>query len=266
MIKACSLFFVFFLLSTTAMGASKSSISRGGFGFLFADTNHFNNPGLFSQLRGFSFTGDFEKDQDAGEVAAGSSMVFGNGRVGLGAFAERRGWDIQETATTTDSAGAGFGFNFAKNMAMVGVGYQRSIDQYAPSDGTVSGTLTYQPVGKGFSIGGGYAMTINADTDVKSAIGALGYSFSPMVQVEGTFTMNDINDTSNFTAGGFINVTGRFLFATGGFTLDNPSAVKTAMARVGFVLGNVVDISGYGSKVLETGSEYNFGGVFRLRL
>jgi len=266
MIKACSLFFLFFILSTTAMGASKSSISRGGFGFLYADTNHFNNPGLFSQLRGFSFSGEFEKDQDESTVVGHSSMVAGNGRVGFGAFAQRSGFDLTDKELTTDSAGTGFGFNFAKNRAMVGVGYQRSVDQYAPSDGTVSGTFTYQPTGKGLSIGAGYGMTINADVDTKSVVGALGYAFNPMVQVEGTYTINNLDNRGDSLIGGFMNVTGRFLYATGGFTYDVGTLAKTAMARVGFVLGNTVDISGFGSKVFETGSEYSFGGVFRLRL
>ena len=266
MIKAYSFFALSLLLSTTALGASKSSISRGGFGFLYADTNHFNNPGLFSQLRGFAIAGDMEKNLDTDDISTSPSVVYGNGRVGLGVTAQRTGPNPMNPGTSTVSAVAGFCFNFAKNMAMVGVGYERSIDGNAPNDGLVSGTITYQPTGKGFSIGGGYSMTINADTDVKAAIGALGYAFNPMVQVEGTFAVNDLTDMTDYTIGGFLNITGRILYVTGGFTMENLSTEKTAMARLGFVLGNAVDISGYGSKLLVTGSEYNVGGVFRLRL
>jgi len=263
--KAFSLFVALFLVSTVATAATKSSISRGGFGFLYADTNHFTNPGLFSQLRGFSFSGDFYKNIDEEEVTANSSAVIGNGRLGLGVFAERKGFVLNDPLDSDDSAGVGFGFNFAKNMAMVGVQYSRIIDGNAPTDGTVSGSITYQKPGKGFSIGVSGSTTINGDTDVRSVKGALGYSLSPMVQIEGTFQFPDMTITTDWITGGFLNITGKMLYATGGFTYWTSYMTQTAMARVGIVLGNVVDISGYGTKVFGAPS-YSYGANFRLRL
>lgn len=263
--KAFSLFVALSLICSVAPAAAKSSISRGGFGFLYQDTNHFANPALFSQLRGFSFAGDFYKNIDAEEVTANSSAILGNGRVGLGVFAERKGYVLNDPEDSTDSAGVGFGFNFAKNMANVGLEYSRSVDAAAPTDGTVSATFTYQPSGKGFSIGAGGSTTINGDTDVRSAIGALGYAFSPMVQLEGTFSFPDITNVNDWITGGFLNVTGRILYVTSGFTYWTSYMTQTMMARVGFVIGNTVDISGYGTKVLGAPS-YSYGANFRFRI
>ena len=268
MTKAFTLLSLVLLITSVAQGAAKTSINRGGFGFLYSDTNHFDNPGLFSQLRGFAASGEYFKNQDSNEVTANSSVVFGNGRVGFGAFGSRAGYELNDPTASEDSVGGGFGFNFAKNMGMVGLGYSRSIDASAPNDGTATAAITYEGMGKGFAIGAAGSTTINADTDTRSGVAALGYSFNPMVQIEGVFTERDLTDLGGWKGSACVNVTGRVVYLTGGFDFEKvtDSYAKSVKARLGFILGNVVDISGYGTRSLETGGQFNYGGIFRLRL
>lgn len=263
--KACLISLIFAVSAPMAF-AKGGHLSRGGLGSVFPDANSFLNPSRFATMTGFSAQGEFVlfKDVSPGFALTRPSIAFGNGKVGMGLYGQRLG-NMTSPRSSTDSVGVAGGVALVKEKLLFGASYERSIDANPPSDGVLSGTFSLIPKGKGVSLVAGGSTTFNADTEIRTVGGGIGYAFSPMVMVEVAGKINDLNDLSDFTATAGMSVQGRVLYAAGLYTYNKVAATHGAEGRLGFIIGNVFDAAGYAQKTFTTGSSINFGGSGRLR-
>jgi hypothetical protein len=251
--------FGFALSSFAAQGGG--NIRRGGIGFLFPDHNNFSNAGQFSTGRAIGVEGIYTRNTASpSSQSLGTSVVYGNGRIGLGAFASRAGTSL--TSGATDAAGAGLGVNLLKGRLTVGAGYTKPLSGPA-NNGAVTGTLTLNPPNqKGVSLGVSFARDLTSN--VNSVGGALGYSFSPMAQLEVDFQLPNISTTSNFNLQAYLNLTRGMVYFSGGYTLvKTVTSLSGVAGRVGFVLGRSIDLSAIATYTFLTGSPITYGGSFR---
>lgn len=260
-----------FTLSATSHAAGKSMLSRGGLGFLFPDHNSFNNPGQFSLDKGFGFEGSYDtQSSTVGSVAAaGASAVYSTGHFGLGAFGNRAGTSFSTTGTFVDTAGAGLGFAMAKERLTLGVSATKVMTTaFSTNDGVVGVGLTWNGSKReGFTLGAGVTTTLNDSVaDKRSVTAGLGYGFKNGYSVEGDFNLPDMNATSAYTFSGYLNMTGKMFYFSGGGVYDATSAVATqsAKGRLGIVLGNTFDLSGTVTYPFQTGGNPTYGGTARL--
>lgn len=255
------------VVAAPSYAAKKSSMLRGGLGFLFADSNSFENPGAFSMLRGASFEAGGEKDKERRTDAATTSLVMGSGRVGGGVFFTRTGLEgqLDEKNLSADVVGGALGVNFARNRVSVGAEYSRVIDGNASSDGVASVSLTLHPNGKGFSAGMGASTTFNADTEIRTARLGLGWAFTPDVMFESLAKWNDLQDNDDYSLGGFFTVSTNVVYVGTGYYFHNSSRTHEALARLGVVIASAVDLSALASKVLIANSDPTYGASVRVK-
>lgn len=254
-----------FMLSAKSHAAGKSNLSRGGLGFLFPDHNSFSNPGQVSLDKGTSFEGTYStQSTDAGSLTAmGGSVVYSSGHFGLGAFGGRAG----VAGINVDSAGAGLGFSMAKDRLTLGVTMSRVLTTaYQTNDGVVGGTLTWNGSKKeGFTLGAGVTTTLNDSVkDKKSATAGIGYGFKSGYSIEANYALADIDDSAAYTVSGYLNMTGKMFYFSGGATHDASASTQSAAGRLGIVLGNSFDVSGTVTYPFQTGGDPTFGGTARL--
>ncbi len=238
-----------------------ANIRRGGFGFLFPDHNNFSNSGQFSTARAIGVEGIYTRDTSTpSNQSLGTSLVYGNGKIGLGAFVSRAGTSL--TSGGIDVGGAGLGVNLLKGRLTVGASYAKPLSGVT-DNGQVSGNLTLNPPNqKGVSLGVSFARGLTSN--VNSVGGALGYSFSPMAQLEVDFQLPDLTSTSNFNLQAYLNLNRGMVYFSGGYTLvKTASSLSGVAGRVGFVLGRSIDLSAIATYTIATGSPITYGGSFR---
>jgi hypothetical protein len=109
------------LFASAAMAKGTSNLSRGGYGFLFPDANSFNNGGQMAGTVGTAIEGYYTREDQSKDQTLTPSVVWGSGRVGLGAFVSRNGTSLTGNASAhSDSAGAGLGVSLASGRVTVG--------------------------------------------------------------------------------------------------------------------------------------------------
>lgn len=252
-------------LSVSALADKSTKIIRGGLGFLFPDHNSFSNPGQFPLGYGSAFEAGYQRANGANpQQAVTPSFVYGNGKVGLGAFYSRGGTSLTNS-TASDSVGVGAGVSFLKDKLTMGLSYDTDLQTSRTSDGNLLFTANMNgPQRRGPSIGLSLGSTVNAaGGDRQKANFGFGYSFRSNNSLEGGITFNDIRDTGDYSpyvAGTFGS---QFIYAGGYYTYAKLAATHSVAARVGFILGRYLDLSALASYVLKTGGAATYGATFR---
>lgn len=261
---------LFSALLVLTVHAKPSSVSRGGAGFLFTDKNSFSNPGQVAIGKGTALEMKYERQDRNGanlSQSATTSVAFGNGVFGIGAFGTRSGTELSKSANSTDSAGAELGVALAKEKLTAGVGYSRSIDSAQADNGALTGTLSMNPSKeRGVAFGAGGSTTLGRTTNVVSAIAALGYSFKANNSFEGTFELPDVKKTKTYTGSAFVTLGGPKVYFGSGYSyvkVENANAVHQVQGRLGFVVANYVDFSAFATQTLQSGQTPLWGGSLR---
>jgi hypothetical protein len=255
------------LVSSWAMAKGSSNLMRGGYGFLFPDANSFINGGQMAQTTGTAVEGYYERNDQVDLQSASPSVVWGSGRVGLGAFASRTGTTLTgDSARLADSVGAGLGVSLAQGKITVGGTLERSIDGGQVNDGVVTAALNYNgSKGRGFHLGGGFSTTLNSlsGTETRTATLATGWGFDGLASFEINYQLKDLDQTSNnYLASGYLNFGGSNYYCSTGYSYDRPSSTSTLTGRVGFIMGSV-DFSFHGRKAMTDGNDPFYGATLR---
>lgn len=253
------------LVSVPALGADKSTkIIRGGLGFLYPDHNSFTNPGQFPLSYGMAFEAGYTRVNASTTQALTPSLVYGNGKVGLGAFYQRAGAGLTG-AGSTNAVGAGFGVALLKNKLTFGAGYSTSLSTGRTDDGTVQLTANLNgPQRQGPSLGLGVTSTINSTIGQRqTATLGVGYSFRSNNSLEGGVKFNRLStlgDYSPFLAG---TLGTQFLYVGANYLYGVLAKTHTVSARVGFIFGRYVDVSALATRVMTTGGATSYGASLR---
>lgn len=258
--------FLVSLFSVVALAKSSGSINRGGLGFLFTDNNSFSNPGNFGKNKAFAFDAKYDTSGGGSVKGATTSMVYGSGMVGIGAFATRSGSNLTTVDSYNDNAGVGLGFSAAKGKVLIGAGYRREISTGQSDDGRADVAMTVVSA-KGLNFGVGASTQLNSASDeVKTATIAMGYLLGSGLGLEVDGVVNNLSTTKDFTAGVYATHSGQNAFISVGYLWNNLISLHGASARLGFVLEKSVDISVYSSHTFVTGASPSYGGSFRFAL
>lgn len=257
---------VFLGLSLCGLCVAKSSgpIQRGGIGFLYSDNNNFTNPGLFGGARAFSMDAKFDTVSTGTAKSVSTSVVYGTGAVGIGAFGQRAGSNLTTSGGYTDTAGVGLGLAVAKGKALFGAGYRRGVSTGQTNDGRVEATLTTKSGDKGFAFGMGVTTELNsAGDETKTGTVALGYGFGGGIGFEVNGVLNDFANNKNMTGAAYITKSAQTAFMSVGYVWNNVSSKHGVAARLGFVFGKSVDVSIYGSHTFVSDENPSYGGSLR---
>jgi len=257
------------MLTSVSQAGGKSTLSRGGLGFLFPDHNSFINPGQFALDQGGAFQAGYDTASVLGftVVSVTPSFVWGNGgRFGFGVYGNRAGISLTDSTGYTDSVGAGMGVALVKEKLTLGLRGIRDLSTGATSDGTVGASLNLNGSKRnGFTAGVGVQTTLNqAVAETRVATAALGYGFKSTSAVEAVATLNNIDDTNDWSMAGYLNLSGQMFYFSGGASYGNLLQNTSVEGRAGFVLGNRFDVSAKVVYPLETGGIPVYGGTARL--
>ncbi|NBX92640.1 MAG: hypothetical protein EBQ85_05335 [Proteobacteria bacterium] len=262
--------FILFLAALTAVpafAANRGSIMRGGYGFLFPDANHFVNGGQLSMNRGTSLSTEYAKKDLAGVQGWGSSVVWANGKTGVGAGVDRMGTDLS-AANSVDTLNVQAGASVAQDKVTVGAVYNRSLESVAANDGNLSAQMNISlgKPGQGFVVGVGAGTSLGGATKTQSGTAALGYAFNSGLMLEGAYNVLNWSDAQNnhsYTGSFVYNhaswyVSGQYNSATVAAT-----SLDVGAGRLGVVWGSV-DLSAAVTKGLYTGGDTSYGGTLRV--
>lgn len=253
------------LIASFAQAKGPSSLSRGGYGFLFADANSFNNGGQMASTVGTAVEGYYTRHNPDQTQSFTPSVVWGSGRVGLGAYASRTAVNLT-SGGHSDSAGAGLGVSLAQGKVTVGGTISRNLGSGQTNDGVVNAALNYNGTkGTGFHMGANFGTTLNstAGNELRTATLAMGWGFGPMTNFEVDYTLKDLDNTNNnYQASGYLNFGGNSYYVGTGFTYDKPSTDSTVSGRLGYVMGSV-DVSVHAEHTLATGQDPYYGATLR---
>lgn len=269
MSKFWSLFFlVTVCLSSTLNAKSKSTISRGGLGFLFPDANSFNNAGQLALNKGFSVQAAYTQSETSGvsTVAATPSAVYANGAFALGGFATRAGLSLTEADQYATIVGGGLGVATGKGKFTFGGTFYKTLEEaFSTDSGTVAAGFNINggSKGSGAVFGASAGMKLNATPDTKFATVGLGYGFKGNTNVEANVYLPDITNFDDMTLGGYFTWAGETVYLGGGFSYAKLTQTSSASGRLGFVLGGKVDFSGTVTFPFQSGSNPSFGGTLR---
>jgi hypothetical protein len=254
------------LFASAAMAKGTSNLSRGGYGFLFPDANSFNNGGQMAGTVGTAIEGYYTREDQSKDQTLTPSVVWGSGRVGLGAFVSRNGTSLTGDASAhSDSAGAGLGVSLASGRVTVGGTISKSLATGQTNDGVVNASLNYNGnKGQGFHMGGGFGTTLNSTTgtELRTATLAMGWGFSG-ANVELDYKLKDLDHTSNnYETSAYLNFGGSSYYVSTGYTYDKPSTNSSVSGRLGYLVG-AVDFSVHAEHTFVTGSNPNYGASLR---
>jgi hypothetical protein len=248
-------------LCGASQAASKTDILRGGLGFLFPDHNSFSNPGQFSISHGMAMEADYSREDSTQLQNLTPSLVYGNGKVGLGAFGSRTGTNLTAKNGSLDVIGAGAGVALAKERLTLGVGYDRVISSSPQNDGNLRVEATLNgPQRKGPAFGVEATTTLGS-THIAGVTAAAGYSFRSNVSIEAVFKNYDTRQFKNSTLSGFVNWADNMFYLGAGYTYLNLNSLNEIEGRLGVMLGRFVDVSVFAAKVFK--GELSYGGSLR---
>lgn len=261
---------VFFLAAVMVLPAfaeKRGSVMRGGFGFLFPDMNHFTNGGQMALNRGTAINAEYSKADLAGTESVAPSVVWSNGKVGMGAGVDRTGVDMSSSAATMDTLSAQAGAAVGDKVT-VGAVYSRMLESSPVNDGTLSGQINmhFGKPGQGFVVGVEAGTTLGGTATTQSGTAALGYAFASGLMLEGAYQVGNWSDATNnhiYSASMVYNhsswyVAGQYNAVTLAGTEPNIAA-----GRLGVVWGSV-DLSAQVVKGVYTGGDTTYGGTLRL--
>lgn len=245
---------------------SMGTISRGGLGFLFPDGSSLANPGQVAldhgvavQLEAGIVSGTTEDIEDL-------SVVYGNGNFGLGIEANDVGLNTLTNPTSgIQTVTAAMGFALAKDRLTLGAGYTRQTSGTISNNGTVSASLNWNPMAdKGFGIGfGAFDTLAKAGASTYGAMVSAGYAFRKNNSFEVFVKQNAFDGTSNQAGGIALTLGSQFIYFGLLGQYNRLAADYEAAGRLGFVLGNVFDISLFADEVVVTGAALTYGASAR---
>ncbi len=258
--KSLLAFLVFFGLAVDGFAASNSNLQRGGLGFLFPDHNSFSNPGQFGAATGTGLEAYYGRDTASGPQVMTPSLVYGNGMFGLGAYASRSA-AVLLSDTHSDTAGVGMGAVLLKGRVTLGAGYEHDLSSSGLGD--ITGTLTMNsPNRQGLSLGVAY--TRGLASGVNSMKAGLGYSFMSNNNVEFNFALPDLTSMANFNLGAYFTTMKGMVYLSGGYVMTKAATtIHGASGRLGFMLGQNVDLSAWANYFFVTSSAVYYGGTLR---
>jgi hypothetical protein len=237
---------------------------HGGLGFLFPDANEFINPGQLALNKGFAMQGEYTRVNDSQSQEITPSAVFGTGKFGIGAFADRINTNLTSSTGATDRMGGALGIAVAQQRLTFGVGYDRETSVGQVDDGNLGVSANY--IGKerkGFSLGAKAGTTVNALIRNRHAIFGVGYGFTSATSLELVYILNNLERTSDYAYGAAFNLGNRHFYFSAAYTYFKIPALGLAATRLGVNLGPI-DISGHVEKFLDKSYQYSYGGSFRV--
>lgn len=237
---------------------------RGGLGIVFPDANSFSNPGYFATVNGFSAEGRWRHIQMEGDNIVTPSAVLGNGAFGFGAYGQRFG-KLDDVDLATDTVGAGAGVALVKEKLLFGVAFERSVEKVVQNDGTLTATLSLVPKGKGLSVVAAGSTTFNADEEVRTATLGVGYVISPMLALEAAVKANNVNDFEDLTGTAGFLLQAKYFYLGGRYSYNNLSELHGAEGRLGIVVADLFDASGYMQRTFNDAYALNYGASARFR-
>jgi len=89
---------------------------------LFEDANDFTNPAQIALAHGAAIEGYYTRQNPSGAQSVTPSFVWGNGKVGLGAYGTRSGTNLGSASQSMDSIGGELGVALAQDHLTMGVG------------------------------------------------------------------------------------------------------------------------------------------------
>lgn len=254
-------------LSTVCLAKGPGSLDRGGMGFLYADNNSFSNSSLFGARSGFAVDAHYDSANSNSLRGATASAVYGNGMVGIGAFDNRSGSDLTSSGSFNDVAGVGAGLNIARGKALVGAGFQKTVNGTAYDTGNVNAAISMRgEKGLGFGLGASQQMGSITGTNIRTATAAIGFGASNGFMVEADVVVKDLTRTSDLTGAAYLTRSGQSAYLSLGYLWHNLISLHGAAARVGFILGKSIDMSLYATHVFTTGASPAYGASLRFAM
>jgi len=260
-----------------AANAADMGMMRGGFGFLYPDNNgvssdgsgdNFTNSSMLASSMGTAIQAEY-LNEGSGLKSVAPSLVYGNGKFGLGVFGARGGSDLTTSGQYTDEVGVGLGVGLIKDHLNFGVGYSRVISGNQTNSGDVQADLTLMGgKDKGASVGVGVNTTLGqkVGSNVMGGTAGVGYSFKKGTSVEANIHFNDVNNTSDYDLDAFFNLSSQMVYFSAGAGYMALPKWTDAEARLGFVLGKNFDLSGMVRKIFATGTDLQYGASLRVML
>jgi len=247
---------------------ASASVSRGGFGLLFPDSNSLVNTGHTASQPGFSAEFLVGKFTGTHEVACSPSVAWSSGHWAAAAYGTRYGRSLGDTSESVDAYGVGLGAVLPGGTWTFGVAADRTADPHK----TIARTTAYSTVGAtvGFHPGNVWNFALSGGTTIgrpdrqaARAAAAVGWRLGPAWKAETVLEVPDLADAQAYSLGGFASWQGsRFYTAFGGNYLASLSAPQVLM-RFGVIFGPV-DLSAFVTYVIKTGENPFHGGALRV--
>ncbi len=249
---------------------ASASVSRGGFGLIFPDSNSLANPGHTASHAGFSAELLMGKFTGTHEVACSPSVSWSSGHWAAAAYGTRYGRSLGDTSESVDAYGVGLGAVLPGGRWTFGVAADRTADPHktiarTEAYSTVGATLGFHP-GKvwSFALSGGTTLGQPIKQSARAAA-AVGWRLNPEWTAEAVLEVPDLSEADSYGLGGFATWQGnRFYTALGANYLSSLEAPQ-ALIRVGVIFG-AVDLSAFVTYVVKTGENPFHGGALRVAL
>lgn len=255
--------FLGLLLSTLGFAKGGPTMLHGGVGFLFPDANEFINPGQLALNRGFAMQANYLRTNGSQEQSLTPSMVLGGGNFGIGVYGNRFGPNLASPFQSTDVVGGALALSLLKDHITFGVLYDREISIGQVSDGNLSVSLNYNGKARtGLSVGVKGTSTVNALYRNRSATAGIGFGFTPLINAEVYYRMNNVELKSDTAIGAAFTLAGRVTYLSGGYEHLNIPSVGRAVGRLGVNWG-ILDLSARFEKTLSKNHQYSYGGSMR---
>lgn len=247
-----------------------SMMLRGGYGFLYPDGNSFVNGGQMALTSGLGIEALYARRNINPKLEVLTpSMVWGNGKFGMGAFVTRTGSVLTGNSNLySDSAGAALGLALAQGRVTIGGEAERSISRGQTNDGTVNASINLNGNKRmGFSAGVGAGTTLNqAGGNVKTGTASIGWGFTSLSSISAEYKITDFRDPKyKHELSGYLNLATPSIYFGAGYTHIKIIDASQLKGRLGYVFGSF-DLSVHCQKILLTGQEPIYGGSLRLAL
>ncbi len=251
------------LFASICLAKSQLTLSRGGLGFIFSDPNSYTNPASLASIKNFALELKYQKED---QQIAMPSFAFGNNKMGFGAYGRRLGSNLKESSSSTDYVGVGFGFKLFKEYLVIGLLYDRLVDESKVNDGVLSAAmnlLSSNRTGPAFGIN--YKRTLNQiGGEIQSLKVAVGYLFSRIFNVELIGSLEDINQKSNYEGMFVLGIAKRTWYLSAMYQYLKANKSQFAHIRLGIVPFKNIDFSLLAKRQIATSGEIGYGATFRL--
>ncbi len=262
--------YLVFLVWLTWSGLAHGSISRGGFGLLYPDSNSLNNLGHTATNAGFAGEVLFAKFTGTHELVLSPSVSWSSGRLAVAAYGSRYGKNLSDSGQFEEALGVGLGTAFGGGKWTLGVALDRTVDVHRSiarngAFSTVTGTLalnTGRTVGFAVSVG---STVDKPGTQVGRLAAAFGAKISPTVYLEAVGALPDMTDTGNAELGAFAAWQGTHFYLSGGANYLTRLSAPQTLFRLGVVFGPV-DLSVFFTYIVKDAENPFHGAALRIGL